>query len=696
MLAEGLSTRYEFGGEPVGDAILTRTAGRRLEDGRDVCLVVFGEAAGVGQPQAVKAVESAAALARLGLPMVLAMLEAGRDEDGRVYMAFETSDMPTLKSVIKERGGLSPAEALDVIHAVAWTLGRTTGVGVDHLDLTSSTIHCNLLTGEPLKVRIDGFGLAGMLPSYNPTRKNVPYFGNAEYMAPEICSGRPGNSSSDLYALGILLYEMVAGKPPFVSAGASTTIKRQVYEKPLPLHLVKPGLQRLDSFEALATRLLVKDPTGRPASAGDVVDAIVSLKNDAFPDISLHLEDMRQDCPAVVSMFAEALPQPVQVSGAPGETMAFEGLSEAVARMIEVQEAAARESSPQPESEAGQKTEAFDASFIASVVEQAAAGADIGDAISDARARAADGAEPAGAAPAAKMPAPSKPEKPAKKDKASKKTGKTAVAPAVAQPRPAPTSQVQSMKKKPAGGGRKGGAVIVVVVLALAVLLAIGAAIWWKSRQASSASLPETVSSVAVDRERQASEARRGQANEQVARGRVALDGGDLAGAEAAAAEALRIDAGLPEALKLRSDMMAAKAAAAAAAPVAPVPEPPPVDQEAVAVPATPAPAEPAVAAQTPRSAPTLLRPRRSKIQPTSVTALKPPADAVPVVDKAPAPEPAADPRAEANALRASARAAYKAGDCARTVSLLEKIKALGQFNTLDAGIMKKCASNPE
>ncbi len=730
MLGEGLTTRYDFSGETSSDALVRRISGRRLDDGRDVILFVFEEAAGVGQAQGEKAVQTAGALKSLKLASVLPCIEAGRDDDGHVYMVFEAPSLPSLKSAIRERGGLAPAQALDVLHAVAATLARTSSASIHHQDLSSSTIYTNVLDGGPLRVQIEGFGLAGILPSYNPARKTAPYFGNAEYMAPEVCSGRPGTPSSDLYSLGILLYEMVSGKPPFVSAGASTTIKRQVYEKPLPLHLVKPGLQQLDRFEGLVMSLLAKDPTGRPASASDVVDAIKALQNEVFFDISLAVESERPDYPGIVSTFVEALPQPVQVSGAPGETMAFEGLSEAVARMIESQApasadvsteapagasvAAPAESSDESAVE-GAKTEAFDASFIASVVEQAAAGGDIGQAIADLKAGAEQVSEVAAAepeAPVAEQPAQApvaeaaapEPAKPARqpkpeKPRKEKKTKQVPVQAPAPVPAKKPAKQVESVRRQPAGKGKKGSVVVVVVILALAVLLAIGAAFWWKNRAAG----PGTPGSGTVATEQtppapNPAEVARAKAFDLVTSGREMLSRGDVDGAAAAVKQALLLDAGLPAAIRLQADVEAKQAEMAKPAPA---PAPAPAPEAAPAVDMTKLERQPRadlspVPAIKPAS-PVAVEPIRPKRVVTT-----PPTRVKPTVTKpapAPAPEPApapVDPKVEANSLRAKARTAYKSGDCKTAVSLLNKVKELGQSNSLDAEVLKKCATQGE
>lgn len=563
MLGEGLTTRYEFGPVKVEDGFGHRLSGNRIDDNAAVNLVVFDPAVGVGHAEAAGVLETVGRLADLKLAPVLLCLEAGRTEDENSYMVFEAPGLPSLKSVIKEKGGLSPAEALGVVWALAAVLRETSRIGCHHLDISSSSIYYGQMAGGAAQIRIDGFGLSTVLPAYSPIKKNSLYFGTAEYMAPEVCSGRPGNGSADLYALGILMYEMVAGKPPFVSSNPSTTIKRQVYEKPLPLHLVKPGLGQLDAYEGLVTKLLAKDPSGRPQSAADVMAAVEKLKVEVFPEVSLVIEDARDTVPVPVSMFDEdkvsAKPEPEASSN---ETMAIEGLSDAVAEMMRKQEeSAAAEVVAEPErarpavdSESGVKTEAFDASFIAAAVEKAAAGAEIGAAVEEARAEAAKVVEPV---------------RESKQEKAAKKARKTKEVKAAKAESPFSdtdhgfgsdeAAEEDSVFPSDDAESKKSGKqrLSFIIVIAVIALLGIAFAVWWEiGPPPSPVQAPAAVEKVEVKAAPPAVSPAREAALDKVRLGRMMFGDGDLSGAMAATAEALKIEPGCPEARKLEADVL--------------------------------------------------------------------------------------------------------------------------------------------
>lgn len=379
MLGDALASRFEFGAQTLEDKVGRHVSGRRLSDGLPVVLTVLDPQLKVGAAEAHAVVEVSRSLAALRSSAVLHCLEAGRTEGGNLYVLCEGTDAATLKTTLRASGGMTPETALSAAYQLAAVLKDAADVGVTHLDLSNSVIHVEAEGG--LRIRVAKFGHAKLLPSYNPSRKNDPYHGIAEYMAPEVCAGRPGDASSDLYALGILMYEMVAGKPPFLSSSPSTTIKRQVYEKPLPLHLVKPGMAQMDAYEQLVNRLLAKDPKTRPAGAGEVLAALTAIRDEAFQGVELVAPARRDEAVEPVSLLAEELvpaePAPAVV-GAPvgGGTQVFTGLAEAVAEAQAARDAA--QGTPVQRSAAGESrpTEAFDASFIAAALDKAKAGAD--------------------------------------------------------------------------------------------------------------------------------------------------------------------------------------------------------------------------------------------------------------------------------------------------------------------------------
>ena len=380
MLGEALASRFDLSDQVTEDKIGRHTSGRRQSDDLPVVLTVLDPQLKIDQAEVAAVAETSRRLAELRLTSILHCVEVGRTEGGNLYLVSEAAEFDTLKTRIRAENGLSTEESLAVAHRLASVLGSAAEINIPHQDLSSAFIHADF-SGETLKVRLARYGYSRLLPSYAPTRKNEPFHGTAEYMAPEVCSGRAADSASDLYGLGILMYEMIAGKPPFVSSSPSTTIKRQVYEKPLPLHLVKPGTHNLEAYEKLVTRLLSKDPKGRPADPAELVEAIESLRTDHFPDTNLDREEERETAIEVVSEFEDSTPE--ESAGDPAketeavddsrETMVFTGLAEKIAMESASKAAVADDESPAATGdEAGatsQPTEAFDPSLVKEALE---------------------------------------------------------------------------------------------------------------------------------------------------------------------------------------------------------------------------------------------------------------------------------------------------------------------------------------
>lgn len=377
MLGEPLASRYEPSDSVTEDKYGRHTTGRRIQDGRPVILSVLDPQLKAGVPEVVAVAETSRRLAEARLASVLHCLEAGRTEGGNLYLVFEAPGHDSLKSLIRARNGLSIEAALTVARRIASVLKTASSLGVYHLDLTSSNL---FVDPETLRVWVGRYGFSRLLPGYTPARRNEPFHGTAEYLAPEVCSGRAGDASADLYALGILMYEMVAGKPPFVSSSPSTTIKRQVYEKPLPLHVARPGIPGIEGYERVLARLLAKDPRGRPADAAEALAEIDALRAAQFPGAAPEEEPLRETPVEVVCLLQaevkrEPSPaEPVAREPESRETRVFTGLATEVAQAVA---SSARTAVPSPADrgvEVSRPTEAFDPSLVEAALREEAAG----------------------------------------------------------------------------------------------------------------------------------------------------------------------------------------------------------------------------------------------------------------------------------------------------------------------------------
>ena len=328
---------------------------QRAADGSHVLGLVLADRFR-GEPEAVaKAVEAARAAAAQGSPHVAELAEAGTSPEGAPVLMYGPVGPKRLSEVIKHKGGLPLDRILDIAHQVALALKAAEDAGVPHHDLTPGAI--GFIDGGDAGqvVQVTGFGLSKLLPLYSTLRKNDPFHGTPEYMAPEICSAKGADHRSDIYSLGIMMYEMVTVKPPFLSNNINTTIKRQIYEKPLPLHLVKPGLEHVSEVEKVVLRAVEKDPRKRFVSAQEVITAIETLRDECFPDLVF------SDPKAVMAAADQA--RKVVADEGPGEyipaaaedvtsrrhgTLVFSGLGQAIDLDEDESAAPAAEAAPTP------------------------------------------------------------------------------------------------------------------------------------------------------------------------------------------------------------------------------------------------------------------------------------------------------------------------------------------------------------
>ncbi len=152
-----------------------------------------------------------------------------------------------------------------VANALAYVHGR----GLVHRDLKPS----NIMVDDHRQARIMDFGLVkGASDAEESLTHTGRVVGTYRYMSPEQAQGHPVDGRSDLYSLGVILYEMLAGTPPFVASDPAALWREILHVVPAPLASVNPGVDA--SLAALAERLLEKDPARRCQTAGEVAAAL--------------------------------------------------------------------------------------------------------------------------------------------------------------------------------------------------------------------------------------------------------------------------------------------------------------------------------------------------------------------------------------------------------------------------------------
>ncbi len=211
----------------------------------------------------------ARAAAALSDPHVVALYDWGEDDDGS-YMVLELVDGMSLRDVIRIRGRVTPAEALALLGPAAAGLRAAHRAGLVHRDVKPENV---LLAGDGT-VKVTDFGLARAIASATQTFGPDVIAGSPHYLAPEAVDGRPLDARADVYALGVMLYEVLVGRPPFeADTPLATAIQHTTSTVPRPSTQVPNTPTAVDEVVAKAT---ARDPEDRYADAGEFAAALAA------------------------------------------------------------------------------------------------------------------------------------------------------------------------------------------------------------------------------------------------------------------------------------------------------------------------------------------------------------------------------------------------------------------------------------
>ena len=207
---------------------------------------------------------------RIKHPNVVEISDYGAPEDGHAYFVMELLEGQTLAHRVDTLGRLPPKIALGVAVQIGLGLGAAHEQGIVHRDLKAENVF--LCEGpaedDPYRVKLLDFGIARATGPRITVAGAL--LGTPEYMSPEQARGLDVDARTDLYALGIILFEMLTGRVPFASTQITETIRQHLLVRPPDLSEVAPDLDCRAS-ERVIRRLLAKSPDERPSSATEVV-----------------------------------------------------------------------------------------------------------------------------------------------------------------------------------------------------------------------------------------------------------------------------------------------------------------------------------------------------------------------------------------------------------------------------------------
>ena len=270
-------------------------AARDLLLDRAVAVKVLGGALAGDGRAAERLRREARAAARLEHPSIARVLDLG-EQDGRPYLVMELLEGESLAARIDRAGAMAPPEAARVVAAVADALEAAHRAGVVHRDVKPGNV---FLTSDG-EVKVLDFGIASAAGEAALTTGEM--LGTPAYLAPERVLGHPATPAADIYALGVVLYELLAGRRPFDDGSDIELAMAHVHAHPAPLALAAPSAP--PSLVAACEQAMAKDPSARPPSAAAFAQLVrarrpapASLRPARSPGLSPRPAPDRFPCP---------------------------------------------------------------------------------------------------------------------------------------------------------------------------------------------------------------------------------------------------------------------------------------------------------------------------------------------------------------------------------------------------------------
>jgi tetratricopeptide (TPR) repeat protein len=220
--------------------------------------------------------DEAMAASRLNHPNTVSIIDYGQSDDALLYLVMEHLRGPTLTQLITREHPLPLGRVLDIVVQILSGIEEAHLAGVVHADLKSDNIIVDQRRAGADVVKIVDFGIARLVHAPRDGEDRT-VCGTPEYMAPEVITGAPPAFAADLYAVGIILYELLVAQTPFVASTTLEILNRQVKAEAAPLAVRRPDLTLRAELDAVLARALAKAPVERFPSAAEMREAIVAI-----------------------------------------------------------------------------------------------------------------------------------------------------------------------------------------------------------------------------------------------------------------------------------------------------------------------------------------------------------------------------------------------------------------------------------
>jgi serine/threonine protein kinase len=285
-----------------GMAIVYRARDTMLE--RSVAVKVLRESYSRDPAFLARFRQEAKAAANLSHPNIVTVHDFGLD-NGQLFIVMEYVPGTDLKTLIKQRGRFTPEEALPLLIQACAGIGYAHRAGLVHCDVKPQ----NMLVTPDLRLKVADFGIARALSTIHPEEQSDVIWGSPQYFSPEQASGAAPSPASDVYSLGVIMYEMLTGSLPFHADTAAELAHLHVEAEPVPIAEMIPNISPV--LAQVLTKVLSKEPSQRYRTADQLGRVLLNFGNvKSSPALSLTPEAVTVPVTATAGRAAVPAPAP--------------------------------------------------------------------------------------------------------------------------------------------------------------------------------------------------------------------------------------------------------------------------------------------------------------------------------------------------------------------------------------------------
>jgi serine/threonine-protein kinase len=276
MMTATLNDRYQLEKELGQGGMAVVYRGRDLTLDRTIAVKVLKKEFSASRAFQKRFQEEARAAANLTHPNVVTVHDFGYD-DQQLFIVMEYVPGTDLKELIPESGGLPVDQASRLFVQACAGIGYAHRAGLVHCDIKPH----NLLITPDQRLKVTDFGIARALASINPDERSDAIWGSPAYFSPELAAGRPPSPASDVYSLGVVLFQILTGQLPFSASSPQDMALKHRFEEPPSPRSLNPDIT--PELERIILKVLAKEPSARYRTADQLGRIMISFTESARP-----------------------------------------------------------------------------------------------------------------------------------------------------------------------------------------------------------------------------------------------------------------------------------------------------------------------------------------------------------------------------------------------------------------------------